>query len=95
MSIEHLGLNVVYQRPNVLIISEMIKDIKKLNNPLYPIPEKVGIAKAWAHFICRFMTKCVDPDEVDITRPETVRRLIDLMIEYISNELRGRGRGRL
>lgn len=94
MSVEHLGISLEYARPNTVVILEMLRDIKNLNNPLCPIPEKIGIAKAWAYFMCRLVARCVDPDEVDVTRPESLRKLIELMMEYIAREL-GKSRGHL
>lgn len=82
---------ILIKRPALIIVAEMLRDIKSLNNPLYPAPEKIGIAKTWAFFICRgrYRSTCIDPDEIDIANPKSVKRLIELMVDYISEQIEG------
>lgn len=88
MSIESLD-RIQVRRPSMLIVMEMVHDIKRLFNPLYPVPEKIGIAKLWAHYLCRVRGRCVDPDEVDVSKPDTLRRLVEGMVEYIVEQVEG------
>lgn len=88
MSIESLD-RFQFRKPSMLIVMEMIRDIKNLFNPLYPVPEKIGVAKMWAHYLCKVRSRCVEPDEVDVSKPESIKSLVEGLVEYIVEQVEG------
>ncbi|MEM4976268.1 MAG: hypothetical protein QXT64_02970, partial [Desulfurococcaceae archaeon] len=68
----------------------ILEDLKKLNNPLTPVPEKISIARTWAGIICRLglRSTCVEPDSV--TSDESViKSVVDEMIDFVAREIKG------
>lgn len=62
-----------------LLIIEMLRDLKKILNPIYSLPEKIGIARAWMIFLCKSGSMCLEGD-VD---EEKINVLAEKIVEYI------------
>lgn len=68
----------------------MLEDMKRLFNPLTPLPERLAIARVWSMIMCRVRQRraCVDPSEIKFDGDQ-IKRVAEEMSEYISNLMRG------
>lgn len=72
----------------------ILEDLKKLNNPLTPVPEKISIAKTWAGIICKLglYSTCVSPDNVT-SDESAIKAVVNEMIDFVAREIKGSLRG--
>lgn len=80
-----LSLDVVLPRIELSrysLVFLMINDMKILNNPITPMPEKLSIARTWSKILCKLVDVCIDVDYKNISK------VIDAMAEYISKEIK-------
>jgi len=80
-----LSLDVVLPRIELSrysLVFLIINDMKILNNPITPMPEKIGIARTWSKILCKLVDVCIDVDY------ENISKVIDAMAEYVSREIK-------
>jgi len=72
----------------------LLEDLKRLNNPLTPIPERIAIARTWAGILCRLSTHsaCVEPSQV-VADESVIYKVVDEMEDFLAREVRSALRG--
>ncbi|MEM2569229.1 MAG: hypothetical protein QXT67_04745 [Candidatus Bathyarchaeia archaeon] len=96
MSVGHvIPIAIEEQHPTIWLVSNMLRDVKSLYNPLVPIQEKISICKTWISFLSRVKSKDMRDENVigisisdlDELNPSKIQIVADEMISYIVQQL--------
>lgn len=80
-----MSLDVIMSRSEgskYTLVVLMISDMKVLNNPMTPMPERIGVARTWAQILCKLIGNCIEVDHSNI------HRVVDEMATYIAKEIK-------
>lgn len=81
-------LGVQDKRPNTLLMAQLLEDLKRLNNPLTPLPERISIARTWYMIVCYMRgSECFEEDPGNLSK-ELIDRAMREMVSLIAREIR-------